>query len=1020
MTKYLLATLLLFHLSLASGQSEEAQPSQNKVIAYLKKAKELTKARSYDSSNYYFEKYLPLLDKEESRDIYYASRIDYIRNLIFARRNNQADSLNELLFQEIEQEGSGYEVYLFRTFESKAILAYVKGEYPFAATQYKQAIAGFQSLKDTTLNENIASIYNSLGVIYSRLSIYPLASQYLQNALEIYEKSGAADQRFHSVHNNLGILFTLQGKYPRALAHYEKSLKYYDQVADSKNSPGYASTFSNLSIIYKETGKINKAIEYLQKTAQIQEENNLATKVRSYITLANYHAALEEEELARSYLLKSDPLVDHNDPELLGRLYGAWATYHASKEEPDYEKSNDYCNRAIDLFTTAEYHIGVSTTMFSIAENYFASGDYKRGEAVALKAIAPLENLGEQRAYLVDFLGKLATEAFKNRYLEKALAYADQSIEMNLGSLEISEMQLDNVHNEVVMFQALRTKARCIQQLSSNQESGVEALSIYSLSDSLMSQIHWQESSLDQVLLLDIKKDLYQDAVELAIDLFRQTNAHQFLEQAFSFSERGKNMGLNLQLSQSLEKKFGNIPNSILTQESYLKEDISYLKSKLYLLQQEEEPNSDNIEIFENLLFEQQKELYRLNDSLKQNFPEYYELKNVSFIKSLADVREPLESDEQVLTFSWGERSIICFSITADETKVFELDTEQTLRLIESSKLGLSQPMTDLDDLRNNLSKLYDALFSKVKDFKNRLIIVPDGALGIFPFELLVKENGNYMIQEHEISYRYAVNEEFSNVVSPSIPQSTDLIAFAPTFNGSDVDSQDTLQSDLQSLTWNTREVEHLKDQFASAEVFHAKAATENQFRIAYQGKNIIHLATHGIIDQENPMFSRVAFEKDRLDSLHDGFLFVHELYNMRINANLVVLSACETGLGKDIKGEGTVSLARGFAYAGVPSIVMSYWQVDDRSTSELMSGFYAYLAQGQTKSAALRQAKLDFLSKNSVVRQHPYYWGSFVVIGNVTPVLDPPSRFIYPFIFAFLLIGMFLSFRFRRKRSIT
>ncbi|GEM_PF-3568237 len=197
--------------------------------------------------------------------------------------------------------------------------------------------------------------------------------------------------------------------------------------------------------------------------------------------------------------------------------------------------------------------------------------------------------------------------------------------------------------------------------------------------------------------------------------------------------------------------------------------------------------------------------------------------------------------------------------------------------------------------------------------------------------------------------------------------------------------SHHDIQQPLIRLQWAEKEVRGIADGL-HGRAFCRRMATEDVFKRKAPQAGIIHLATHAIVDDENPLYSKLVFAEDAASS-EDGFLNTFELYNMKLNARLVVLSACNTGYGKVVHGEGIMSLARGFMYAGCPCIVMSLWPVDDQSTAGLMKGFFSGLAQGLRKDTALRQTKLDYLKQADAVQSNPFYWAGFVSIGNTHPI---------------------------------
>ena len=191
----------------------------------------------------------------------------------------------------------------------------------------------------------------------------------------------------------------------------------------------------------------------------------------------------------------------------------------------------------------------------------------------------------------------------------------------------------------------------------------------------------------------------------------------------------------------------------------------------------------------------------------------------------------------------------------------------------------------------------------------------------------------------------------------------------------------DSLRSSLIKLPWTEKEVTDISNIF-SGRFYLRDKATETTFKEIAPDANIIHLATHAIIDDEQPLYSKFVFTKEE-GSNDDGFLNTYELYNMQLNANLAVLSACNTGSGKLSRGEGIMSLARGFMYSGCPSVITSLWSVDDKSTAVIMKHFYEGLAKGLSKDEALRASKLSYLKNADEIKSNPFYWAGFILIGN-------------------------------------
>jgi CHAT domain-containing protein len=296
---------------------------------------------------------------------------------------------------------------------------------------------------------------------------------------------------------------------------------------------------------------------------------------------------------------------------------------------------------------------------------------------------------------------------------------------------------------------------------------------------------------------------------------------------------------------------------------------------------------------------------------------------------------------------------------------------------------------------------LYQTLLEPVlaktnNPYNNHLIIIPDGILGYLPFETLIQTNPenakgykdlDYLIKDHEISYHYS-----ASLLAFVQPQKQHLqnsfIGFAPAFRD-DTDQQllafnETVRSYIDSaraLPYAEEEVKAIAS-LLGGNAYTGALATERSFKQDAGNYSIIHLASHSLVDDTDPLYSKLIFDSEN-DSIEDGLLHTYELYNMQLNADLVTLSACNTGVGKYYKGEGIVSLARGFMYAGVPNVMMSLWSVADRPTKDIMQYFYEELDTGTPYASALHKAKLRYLASADNLTADPYYWGAFIYLGQ-------------------------------------
>ncbi len=211
-------------------------------------------------------------------------------------------------------------------------------------------------------------------------------------------------------------------------------------------------------------------------------------------------------------------------------------------------------------------------------------------------------------------------------------------------------------------------------------------------------------------------------------------------------------------------------------------------------------------------------------------------------------------------------------------------------------------------------------------------------------------------------------------------------------------------RSTLVKLPWAKYELEKISE-IASSDVFYGNQATEGWFKYSAPKYRILHIAAHAIIDDSSLFYSGLIFNKDDFSG-EDGIFYTYELYNLRLNADLTVLSACNTGVGRLVDGEGIFNLARGFMHAGTPSLIMSLWSVDDRSTSYIMNEFYSGISKGGRIGKALRKAKLKYLDRANEITASPLYWAGMVSYGRQNPInIEEESSFGRAYLLIILLV---------------
>lgn len=278
------------------------------------------------------------------------------------------------------------------------------------------------------------------------------------------------------------------------------------------------------------------------------------------------------------------------------------------------------------------------------------------------------------------------------------------------------------------------------------------------------------------------------------------------------------------------------------------------------------------------------------------------------------------------------------------------------------------------------------------------LVIIPSDQLGHIPFETLLTHHSTNIINYKKLPYllnRYAISYDYSAALWHNNQQSRQqnnqqLLAYAANYRPDSLltvrpPQQQKLRKTLQPLPAAQKELEEL-EKFIDGIFYYKHHATEKTFKTKAADYGIIHLAMHGILDQKHPILSSLVFTENS-DTTEDNFLQAYEISQLELNADLVVLSACETGYGKFQQGEGVMSLARSFMYAGTPAMIVSLWQVNDYCTAIIMQNLYQNLAEGMDKATALQKAKLDFIKTSNSTIGHPAYWAPFIQLGNRHPI---------------------------------
>jgi CHAT domain-containing protein len=555
------------------------------------------------------------------------------------------------------------------------------------------------------------------------------------------------------------------------------------------------------------------------------------------------------------------------------------------------------------------------------------------------------------------------------------------------------------------------------------------------------------QSEESKLLISGLEKNAFLNAIKTSVLLYNKTKNGIYLDEAFKYAEKSKAAVLLSSMRDMEAKQVGDLPAKMKEEEKSLKIELASYNKFIFEEKQNLKVNKDKIKLWSDKVFEINQKYDSLVKVIEFKYPSYYNLKYNSEVIQANSIKSHLANNQALIEYTMTDTILYTIVFTDRQMHILQTKVDstfpsliRTFRKIASSEGNQDFNKANYDQFISCSSQLYKILIEPEKALlKNkRLIIIPDAEIGYISFDILLtrlpKPNETdyrdlpYLIIENSISYAVSATLLFNEFKKSDKKVERKLLAFAPTYDNikhvdiKDLTSKRSDRNVLMPIPGVQKEVENISEIF-NGSIFEDKQATEANFKAKAGNYGLLHLAMHTIINDENPLYSKLVFYQND-DKQDDGLLNTYELFNMDLNAQLAVLSACNTGAGKLQRGEGVMSLARGFFYAGVPSIVMTLWSVEDYSGVELMTSFYSVLAKGKTKDEALRQAKLNYLQNSDQLKAHPHFWAAYVNIGDTSPLIMSKRihhLWLYIGLGILLSVGIFyiLVKRWNRRRLI-
>jgi CHAT domain-containing protein/tetratricopeptide (TPR) repeat protein len=856
----------------------------------------------------------------------------------------------------------------------------VLGDYP-AALEYDRK--GLDLAREIGSKKSEGIILGNLGVHYANTGNIPQALKLFGEKLALMKELGDRGQQVNTLSNlgalndwqgnvqeslrrygealviletmddraqkalilgNMGAAFEKQSDYPKALDHYRQALEIFQALQDQKNT---AWIMGNLGAIAWKLGNDAEALDYFEKALRILQEVGdrkyegwvLGAMGAIYQRLGDKERSLRSLEDALKIAKEiGDKRLSIDHLKNLGSLY---------QEKGEFEKASECLKEGLklaeeigDRLSLTEVRIIRGTLLRSQKEYDRSIGDFE-------KALEIGRELGVPRTIWNSHWGLACSHEQKGDYQEALKQY---------------KMALDTV-------EGIRGKLT-----TQEQKSGFLGKTI----------------------------NIYEGLINLLFKIRDKEATPGLVEESYQLAERAKSRALLELLAEAKVDLTSGISHELEGEEKKLQTRLTGLQQKL--LDPAAKPE-DREDLYEELrsVESQYNEFLR---ALREKSPEYAAL-TYPQPSTLFDVQSRLlNRGTYLVEFFVGADHTFQWVVSKDKVllaRSFPREHE-VFGKIEDYQTQIAQRRINLDV---RLGKdIYDVLMKdalREVPASARVIIVPDGLLLRFPFEALVvdivKGTPKYLVQRHTLTYApsASVLAEMTARKTTTPADPIDLFALGnPVLEVQDLPDRLPLErrrtgARLEPLPFAEEEVSSISRLYQQNKKSHALYVRENASEGLLKSDDcgrfrILHFATHGLIDDRVPALSGLLLAPGVAPDGDDGYLRLNEIFHLKMNADLVVLSACETALGKVVRGEGMVGLTRAFFYAGARSVIASLWMVNDRSTALLMRGFHAQYLKGKDASAALRQAKVDLLEGKDLRYRHPFFWAPFVLMGMTQP----------------------------------
>jgi CHAT domain-containing protein len=892
--------------------------------------------------------------------------------VLIAKKSNGVDTA--ILYNEMR------DVYYYLGISRYSENDFVEGALEFTKVLfYNDLVSNIKDQDSNYLFYETRSYY-LMGLCYHNIGDF-------RRALDAYTISLKMKERYYSTDSlelgdaylNIGLVYKSSENYERAIEFLHRSLIFYPD-----NSIEIANALNNIGLVYYEQENFNHSLNYLRQSLMIREKvygNNHPSVAIIYNNLGNILFKQDSIEQSMTFYYKALSIYFAFYGELSEKvafMYNNLAGVFLDMQ--DYDTSLLFYEKALNIrkYLFGEKHYKVAQIYRNIGELFLIKGDF------------------EHANYNLD-------KSFSSNYLINDIIPL---------SGEVDYEQILSVND---MVEILDLKSQCLYEtykVTNQKETLDKSLIAINVCIDLIQRII-EDYNLEEAKLqfcTDIKH-IFFNAINIAYEM----DNHQ---QAIAYIEKGKSSIIYQELIDKLSKEYSNIPNDLIEQENELKLQILYFTSRI---QQAQELNK--MELIDSLVndkFIVSSRYDSLIDIFNSSNFDYYGLQQGIFNWSFTEIKEKIIEDSGIIEYFIGDSLFFIFYLSRTETVLLREDLPCDFENLVRSHIAHIK-LSELDQFNNSAFELFNILIKPIYyliENTKKLLIIPDDYLFYLPFETLqiyLNNNENkisrdsFLINYKTISYHYSIKHWFNSRLISFISNSPngyqgDFIGFSPIIhfncckdekafcfgNTGEIDNVE-----LFDLKFNREEVIGIKDLFDrnsnNSVVYIDSNATKENFIKFCNKFRFVHIATHGISNNKYPYLSGLFFSESKTEKGESNgnqemfscpsILHLFEINNLKLFSTLIVLSACETGLGKLVKGEGLLAISRAFISIGVQNVIYSLWKVPDFQSKEFMLFFYSRVIKSNNISESLQLTKLHFLNDQRL--SLPIFWSSFVMMGN-------------------------------------